>query len=149
MSTYQSSSVPFYASWTLLQIVLAVLSLIPIATGILALHGVHNLEYAPLQLPRDPFFDSNLRFLGGVWFGLGLVLWWLLPRVRSQAVLLRALAFMIFIGGIGRVISWLMLGLPAGAMAGVVVAVTLLELVGMPALIAWHAKLASLHREAA
>jgi Domain of unknown function (DUF4345) len=149
MSTYQSSSVPLYASWTLFHIVLAVLSLIPIATGLFALQGVHNPEYAPQQLARASFLNSNLRCYSGVWFKLGLVFWWLLPRVRSQVVLLRALAFMFFIGGIGRVISSRVLGLPAGATAGGAVAVTLLELVGMSALIAWHAELAWQYREAA
>ncbi len=149
MSTNKLANAPFYASWKLFQVVLGVLSLIPIATGVLAMHGVHNPEYAPLNLARDPFFDSNLRFFAGVWLGLGLVLWWLLPRVRTETVLLRAIALMIFVGGIGRVISWALLGLPSGAMAGVVIAVTLLELVGMPAIILWHAKLASIYRSAA
>ncbi|MGL4232497.1 MAG: hypothetical protein ACRDAM_19815 [Casimicrobium sp.] len=36
MSKYQSTNVPFYASWKLFQIVLGVLSLIPVAIGVLA-----------------------------------------------------------------------------------------------------------------
>jgi hypothetical protein len=27
--------------------------------------------------------DTNLRFYSGVWVGLGLALWWLIPTIRN------------------------------------------------------------------
>jgi hypothetical protein len=44
----------------LLQVVTAILSLIPIATGIIAMTGIDDPLYAALDLPRSPLLDSNL-----------------------------------------------------------------------------------------
>ena len=89
----------------LLQVVTAILSLIPIATGIIAMTGVDDPLYAALDLPRSPLLDSNLRFFGGVWLGLGLAMLYLVPSIERQTVLFRALWGAVFLGGIGRALS--------------------------------------------
>jgi hypothetical protein len=55
----------------LLQICTGLLALIPIATGIVTMLGVKDPLYRPLGLPEAPVLDSNLRFLGGIWLGIG------------------------------------------------------------------------------
>ena len=71
----------------LLQVATAILSLIPIATGIITMAGVDDPLYAALDLPRSPLLDSNLRFFGGVWLGLGLAMLYLVPSIERQTVL--------------------------------------------------------------
>ena len=70
-----------------LQICTAVLALIPIATGIVTLLGIRDPIYRPLGLPPSPILDSNLRFFGGIWLGLGLAMLWLYRRSRPRGAL--------------------------------------------------------------
>lgn len=81
----------------LLQICTALLALIPIATGIVSLRGVRDPLYGPLGLPDSPVLDSNLRFFGGVWLGLGLAMLWTVPRIEEHGILFRAL----WVAGVG------------------------------------------------
>jgi Domain of unknown function (DUF4345) len=52
-----------------LQIVTAILSLVPIVTGLIPMSGTGDPIYAGLS--PLPVLDSNLRFFAGVWFGVG------------------------------------------------------------------------------
>ena len=74
-----------------LQICTALLALIPIVTGIVSMLGVKDPLYRPLGLPGAPVLDSNLRFFGGIWLGLGLAMLWLVPSIERQGTLFRAL----------------------------------------------------------
>jgi uncharacterized protein DUF4345 len=58
-----------------LQITMLVLGAIPVITGILTMLGLDDPLYASAKLPRSALLDSNLRFFGGVWLGLGLAAW--------------------------------------------------------------------------
>ena len=89
----------------LLQVATGILSLIPIATGIITMAGVDDPLYAALDLPRSPLLDSNLRFFGGVWLGLGLGMLYLVPSIERQTVLFRVLWGAVFLGGIGQALS--------------------------------------------
>jgi uncharacterized protein DUF4345 len=100
--------------------------------------GVKDPIYRPLGLPPAPILDSNLRFFGGLWLGFGLAMVWLVPSIERQGVLFRALWVAIFLGGIGRVLSWLVVGAPRKAFIGF----TLLELVGAPLFIHWQYRVA-------
>ena len=91
-------------SYRLLQGLTGVLALIPILTGAITMKGVHDPLYAALDLRGNPLSDSNLRFLGGVWLGLGLAAFWMVPRLRAQTVLFRVVWGAIFIGGLGRLL---------------------------------------------
>jgi Domain of unknown function (DUF4345) len=102
-----------------LQIVSAVLGTIPVVTGIIGMPGVRDPFYASAILQPSPVLDSNLRFFSGVWLGLGMV--------------------MVFIGGIGRLISMLALGVPPAPLIGL----TALELLGAPAMIWWQTQVAA------
>jgi Domain of unknown function (DUF4345) len=55
-----------------LQITMAVLGAIPVVTGLLTLLGLSDPIYASAAIPPNALLDSNLRFFGGVWLGLGI-----------------------------------------------------------------------------
>jgi len=121
------------------QIVMAVLAAIPVLTGIITMFGLKDPIYASAALPPNPLLDSNLRFFGGLWLGLGLALCWIIPDIEKQAVVFRMLWGMIFLGGIGRLLSMMLLDWPPMPFVGF----TVLEIVGAPVFIAWHASLAN------
>ncbi len=115
------------------------LGAVPILTGIVGLFGLSDPLYAGPGLPANAMLDSNLRFLSGVWLGLGLAVFWLLPRIETQTALFRILWGMIFLGGVGRLLSMLLLGWPPLPFIGL----TALEIIGAPIVVAWQARLAN------
>ena len=125
----------------LLQVATAILSLIPIATGIITMTGVGDPLYAALDLPRSPLLDSNLRFFGGVWLGLGLAMLYLVPSIERQTVLFRALWGAVFLGGIGRALSSAFVGLPPRPFIGF----TALEIIGAPLFVFWQKQVERSH----
>jgi hypothetical protein len=123
----------------ILQIVLAILGLIPILTGILDLvlgASSLNLDGALLssEVVNNIVLDSQIRFLGAIWLGFGMILYWILFSIEKQTILFRLVAGSIFLGGIGRLTSALLVGLPPILL----IAATVLELVGMPLLVLWQ-----------
>jgi len=101
--------------------------------------GINDPLYASTDIPMVPVLDSNLRFFGGLWLGLGVALVWLLPRIESESALFRAVWGAIFLGGIGRALSILLIDLPPAAFVGF----TILELVGAPLFIYWQSRVAA------
>ena len=121
-----------------LQIVMGLLGIIPVATGLLGMMGVHDPVYVAAGVPPIVLLDTNLRFYSGVWVGVGLALWWLIPTIERQTVLFRVLWGMIFIGGIGRLLSMIMLEWPPVPFVGF----TAIEIVGAPFFICWQSRVA-------
>jgi len=119
-----------------LQIVTAILALVPLATGAIGMLGLSDPIYATMGLPRNALLDSNLRFFAGFWLGLGLAMMWLIPRIETQTVLFRAIWIAIFIGGIGRLLSIFLIGPPPLPFIGF----TILEVVGAPLFIVWQTR---------
>jgi Domain of unknown function (DUF4345) len=122
-----------------LQIVLGVLGLIPILTGGLDLMlGTSALNIAGASVSSEVLnnavLDSQTRFLGAIWFGIGIILYWVLPSIEKQTALLRLLMGGIFLGGIGRLTSAFLVGIPPNHF----IAATALELMGMPLLVLWQ-----------
>ena len=117
-----------------LQITVAVLGAIPVITGILTMFGLSDPLYASAHLPANALLDSNLRFFGGTWLGLGLAVWWLIPAIEKRGSTFRILWGMIFLGGIGRALSMIFAGLPPAPFIGF----TLLELLGAPLIVLWQ-----------
>jgi hypothetical protein len=89
-------------------------------------------------MPQNVLLDSNLRFFSGVWLGLGLALFWLIPNIEKQTVLFRAIWGAIFLGGVGRLLSMLLLSAPPLPFIGF----TILEIVGAPLFVWWQARVA-------
>lgn len=125
-----------------LQIATALLALVPVVTGIITMLGVGDPLYASAGIPALPVLDSNLRFFGGVWLGLGLALLWLVPRIESETFLFRVVWGAIFLGGIGRLLSILLVGAPPIPFVGF----TALELIGAPLLVHWQRRVAATAR---
>ena len=121
-----------------LQIATAILALVPIITGLIGLTGLSDPLYASLHLPRDATLDSNLRFYSGVWLGVGLAAAWTVPRIERETTLFRALWLMIFLGGIGRLLSLALAGMPFTPF----VEFTALEILGAPFFVCWQTKIA-------
>lgn len=126
----------FYFNKTLLQAVVALLALIPLSTGAagVAFGPVFVLDGVPA--PRD--LDSHFRFLSGIFLVVGLMFYASIPSIERKAVLFRVAASLVFVGGVARLISLLVVGAPSLAhIAGLA-----MELVVVPALVLWQAKLA-------
>ena len=126
-----------------LQVATAMLALVPTLTGLLGLSGLSDPIYANLGLPHDATLDSQLRFYSGVWLGLGLAAFWLLPRIELESTLFRVLWLMIFIGGVGRLISLVLTGMPFPPFIGF----TVLEIIGAPLFVIWQSKIAYAARQ--
>ncbi len=124
------------ASLRKLQIATAVLSLIPIVTGLLSMLGIDDPLFKNSALPADALLDSNLRFFGGVWLGLGIAVLWMVPRLLEQTVLFRVIWGAIFLGGIGRLLSALLVAVPPLPFIGF----TALEIIGAPLFVYWHSR---------
>ncbi|SHL11143.1 protein of unknown function [Bradyrhizobium lablabi] len=120
------------------QIATAILGAVPVLTGIITMFGLSDPIYAAAKIPPNALLDSNLRFFGGVWLGLGIALYWLVPNIEKQTVLFRVLWGMIFLGGIGRLLSMAFVGVPPLPF----IAFTALEIIGAPFFIWWQARLA-------
>ncbi len=122
-----------------LQVATAMLALVPTLTGLLGMMGLSDPIYADLSLPKDATLDSQLRFYNGVWLGLGLAAFWLLPRIERETTLFRALWLMIFLGGVGRLLSLVLTGMPFPPFIGF----TILEICGAPLFVWWQSRVAS------
>lgn len=118
-----------------LQIVLGVLSLIPLYFGLTGLFLGAAAHLNPDHVTAT--IDSFTRYQSGFYLSLFIFLLWVIPNIEKHTTVFRILTLAIFIGGIGRVISWVTIGAPPPQM----IAGTLLEL-GAPVLILWQAAIA-------
>ena len=117
-----------------LQVTTAVLAIIPVVRGLVSMLGVKDPIYASAGLPSFPLLDSNLRFFGGVWLGLGIALLRLIPSIEKQTALFQTIWGAIFLGGIGRLLSIVAVGSPPISVIGF----TALEIIGAPLFVYWH-----------
>jgi hypothetical protein len=117
-----------------LQVCLILAALIVMLTGVLGMLGVLNPLYASILLPHEPLLDTNLRFYSGLWLVIGIAI---LATVRSferHLGMYRLIWAMLFVGGVGRMMSLIMMGPPPFP----IVALMILELSGAPLLAYWQ-----------
>jgi hypothetical protein len=115
--------------------------MIPLITGIWGIipPGVSDKFYninIDASLAGNVLLDSNYRFYSGIWLGLGIVMLWIIPSIERQKVPLRIICLLIFLGGIGRVVSILSFAAPPALF----VVFTVIELM-FPLLIIMHNKI--------
>jgi len=126
------------------KIILAIMLIVPFSTGaanFLAGAAVINLSGSvpPLSLDalNNPSLNSQLRFLGAIWFSSGVLAVFFLKDIERYVTLARVVLISIIVGGIGRVISAVQFGLPSP----IFVAAMLVELIAVPVMLWWHFRL--------
>ena len=112
---YIASIFSYHFSRRLFQIVICALLLIPLGMGITGmLFGLKGLSWV-LGIPMsaiEPNIDSDFRFLAAIFFGMGIIIAWILPRIEKNTALFRIVAGAICLGGIARIASALIVGSP-------------------------------------
>jgi uncharacterized membrane protein YfcA len=122
----------------LLQAVVALGCVVPLlAGGAGMLEGPAFLHGIESPVPAD--LDSHFRYLSGLLFAIGLAFASCIPRIEEKTVRFRLLAFLVVVGGLGRLLGALSSGVPgAGHVFGLA-----MELGTVPLLVLWQARLAS------
>lgn len=85
----------------------------------------------------DPVLNSQLHYLGAMWAGFGVVIWWCTRDLRGRAGLLQMLMAAVMVGGVGRVIAAMQYGWGPPLLAFFVA----VELLAPPAILLWHRRL--------
>jgi hypothetical protein len=121
----------------LLQAVMAVTLLLPLSAAMAGVTGGPHFLGHPPVIPTD--LDSHFRYISGLFLGLLLLFASCIPNVERHGPRLRTFAFMVFIGGLFRFYSLIAVGMPSlGHRIGLGI-----ELVGLPLILLWQARLAS------
>jgi hypothetical protein len=128
----------------LLQLTIAAASLVPLTMGSLSLwQSATILKGVAAPLSAD--LDSHFRYLSGLLLGVGLVFLALIPRIERHGSAVRALAAIVVVGGVGRLVSFLELGAPSnGHILGLG-----MELIVVPLIALWQARVARRWQKAA
>lgn len=128
---------------TFVKITTILLSLIALLTGamdvIVGVAGQANIGVGTAAVaPFDPVLDSQVRFLGAVWLGLGVIQLVCLGDLRRYGLILQLCFAFVVLGGIGRALSLLQTGHPSSDIGTAFIAVALaIELLLVP--FAWLA----------
>lgn len=122
-----------------LQVVTAILGLLTIVLAAMQFAlGADSPVYASLDLPEAPVLDSNLRFFAGMGLGLGFGLLWVIPAIERRTTAFRLIWCCAFLGGVGRALSMLVVGLPSLPL----IIFTAIEVPLVPLMILWQARVA-------
>jgi hypothetical protein len=124
-----------------LQVVLAIVSLIPLSAG---LAGIWKGP-AFYDVAASVSADSHMRYLSGLLFGIGIVVWWIIPRVEKSSEAFAAITAIVFVGGMARLWSLIHIGAPTGGMAYAI----FVELALTPVLFFWQRRIVRLSADRA
>ncbi|HEX8222226.1 MAG TPA: DUF4345 domain-containing protein [Allosphingosinicella sp.] len=122
----------------LLQIAIALGCVVPfLAGGIGIMHGPEMLRGVGDDSPAD--LDSHFRYLSGLLFAVGIAFATCIPGIEHKTARFRLLAFLVFVGGLGRLHSLASIGMPGGGhLFGLA-----MELAAVPLLVLWQARIAA------
>ena len=118
-----------------LQLVVAVGSLVPICAG------TAGVLWGPAMVGAGDgplAADSHYRYLSGLLLGIGLAFATTVPAIERHAARFRLLTAIVVLGGLGRLFSLLLRGVPDRPMMAALV----MELVVTPCLALWQARIA-------
>jgi hypothetical protein len=119
------------------QVLLAIFGTVAVITGLWGIiTGALDKEYAVSFAKNNLILDNNLRYFSGLWLGIGIGLFLIIPKIENNRAVLVYICLSIFTGGIGRVISIIQVGYPSI----LYVIFTVLELL-FPLLILLHKKI--------
>ncbi|HEX8643204.1 MAG TPA: DUF4345 domain-containing protein [Allosphingosinicella sp.] len=127
----------------LLQAAVAAACLVPLSVGTLSLiEGPAILRGVGEDAPTD--LDSHFRYLSGLLLGIGLAFASCIPSIERCTGRFQTLGFVVLAGALGRLLSLADAGMPGkGHLFGLV-----MELLVVPALMLWQARLAARTRAA-
>ncbi|HEX2818469.1 MAG TPA: DUF4345 family protein [Phenylobacterium sp.] len=109
----------------LLQAVIAIAGFVPVGAGLWgALGRMGTIGSASA---------SEARYLSGLLLGIGLVFWACIPTIERRGAVVRALAAIVAIGGLARVLGALQTGFPSAVVLPLV-----MELGVTPAIALWR-----------
>ena len=122
----------------LLQLAVALGCAVPLlAGGAGVIEGPAMLRGVESGAPVD--LDSHFRYLSGLLLAVGLGFVTCIPAIERKTARFRLLASLVFAGGLGRLVSLAASGVPGeGHLFGLT-----MELVAMPLLVLWQARVAS------
>lgn len=120
----------------LLQLVVAILSLVPIAAGAGGVLLGPSFVVGASGWPPD--LDSHFRYLSGIFVMLGLTFLSTVPGIEDKTRRFRLAAALVVAGGLGRLVSLLIVGTPT---VPHIVGLGL-ELVVVPTLVIWQGRVA-------
>lgn len=123
----------------LLQAAVALLALIPVGAG---LSGIWLGPAMVRMADAGVTADGQFRYLSGLLLAIGLCFWRMVPIIERAGPAARLLTLVVFIGGIGRLVSLIALGVPSLAMLGGLA----MELVVTPLLCFWQMRIARSYR---
>ena len=125
----------------LLQVCVALLSLVPILAGLGGVLRGLDLFDAHAALSRSG--ESHVHYLSGLLLAIGLGFWSTVPRIEAQGPRFRLLAALVVVGGLARLYALALAGVPPAGMVGGLV----MELAVTPALVLWRERLERRWRE--
>jgi len=124
-------------AFRLLQVLIGVFGFVPVLAGLGGI--VLGPSMAGLSASDTPVaLDSHVRYLSGLLLAIGIGFWSTVPRIEQQAVRFRLLTAIVVIGGLGRLIGLLSIGVPPPSMLFGLA----MELVVTPALCWWQYRIA-------
>jgi hypothetical protein len=123
-----------------LQVTITIFSLLPLLVGVIGI-VLGTARWLPTEMITADF-DSHYRYIAGYYVSLGLLGLWVAPRIEQHTGLLRIICASILLGGLGRLVSMVQVGLP-GPMA---IVFTMFELCFPLLLLLWQAKVSRLRQ---
>lgn len=112
--------------------VLAILGVVPVATGTMGM--VLGPAGAPGGAATTASVDSEYRFVNLFWTAAGALLWWSLRDADKRSQVTQSVLALAAAGGVPRLLSWRRTGEPHVVFKGALV----LELVVVPLVLVWH-----------
>jgi hypothetical protein len=90
------------------------------------LSGINVLIGGASKIPGaseavEATIDNELRFFSVFWSAYGIFCFWVAKNIHKQSFFIPYIALVFFIGGIGRLISMLTIGLPASVLIPIMI----------------------------